>query len=234
MPFLIGVIILILFLIFVYFYFKFKLKKITKEYFGTTNLKKALELSKINEDDTPKSLGSMDSLYLERFKHDFPNSNINELKRLSESIILEIISCIENKDIDKLNNKNEKIISFVKSKINDLENKEVKYSNVHIHNTVLNKYEATDAIATIYLATSFEYYKKIDSETKKIQNRVKTEFIYIIDSSKVEENIKSLGLNCPNCGAPIRSLNHKSCSYCKTGVVDLVKKEFVLNDISEY
>lgn len=235
MEFLIGVIILILFIIFIYLFIKSKLKKLSKHYFGTTDLKKALEISELESEKTPKSLGSMDSLYLSNLKRDFKDININELKRISESVIFEVYDAIRQKDITKLTNKNEKIISFTNSKINDLKDKNVKYSNLKIHNTVLNKYEKNNSIATIYLATAFEYYEKIDNNRKKkVQNRIKTEFIYIIDASKVKENLKAFGLNCPNCGAPIKSLNHKTCLYCKSLVIDLVKKTFILNDIYEY
>ncbi len=42
-----------------------------------------------------------------------------------------------------------------------------------------------------------------------------------------------IALNCPNCGAPIKDLGVKTCSYCGTGVIDLVKKTWILNDIQE-
>ena len=234
MYFLIGIIVFILFLLFGYFYITYKIKRITKTYFGTTDLKKSLELSKLEDIETPKSLGSLDSLYLTSFKKDFHDMNLNELKRLSESFILEIFDAIENKSINKLSNKNEKIIAFVNSKIDDLKTIDVKYSNIKIHNTVLNKYDVKDGIANLYLATSFEYYEIIDGIKKKVQNRIKCEYIYIIDSKEVKENMKALGLNCPNCGAPITSIHHKKCSYCKSGIVDFIKKSFVLNDIYEY
>lgn len=235
MTFLIGVIIFILFIIFAYLFIQFKLKRLAKHYFGTTDLKKALEISEIRNEETPKSLGSMDSLYLSNLRKDFPDINLNELKRLTESFILEIFDSIENKDITRLSNKNEKIIAFVNAKIEDLKDKKVEFSNLKIHNTVLNKYENSNGIANIYLATSFEYYKRVENgEKRKIQNRIKSEFIYIIDPNSVKESIRSLGLNCPNCGAPIKTIHHKSCVYCKSGIVDLVKKSFVLNDIKEY
>ncbi len=234
MYFLIGVLILIVFLIICYFLFRMKIRKISQEYFHTTNIKEILEMAKINEEETPKSLGSLDSLYLERFKKDFPEANLNELKREAEALIIDSIHAIEDKDINKINNKNDKIKAFIESKIKEQKDSKVEYSNLKIHNTVLNHYDVQNGIASIHLATAFEYYKKQNSNKKKIQNRVKTEFIYIIDEQNIKKNIKALGLNCPNCGAPIRSLEHKSCSYCKSGVVDLIKKSFVLNDIKEY
>ena len=42
-----------------------------------------------------------------------------------------------------------------------------------------------------------------------------------------EKDINVYGLNCPNCGAVVHSLQNKTCSYCKTGlniqVVNLLK-----------
>ena len=233
MPFLIGVVVLIVFLLIVYFYFKLKINGLLKKYYGTTNLKIVLETVETTEQETPKSLGSLDCLYLNNLQKDF-NLNINELKRLAEGNILEILEAIEKKDLEVLNNKNEKILAFVKRKINDYQDESVSFQKVKIHNTVLNKYEKSDGIATIYLATSLEYIRKIGNNQKKIQNRIKTEFIYIFDDSKVKDSLKSLGLNCPNCGAPIRSLHHKKCAYCKSIVMDFFKKTFVLNDVKEY
>ena len=232
MKFLIGVIILITFLLFVYFYFRYKFRKISKHYLGTTDIKKVLEKAELENENTPKSLGSMDSIYLDNLKHDFKDININELKRLAESVILEIFNCLQTKDLSKLSTKNEKIIAYVKNKLNDFQDTDI--SNMKIHQTVLNKYEKEKGIATIYLATSFEYFKKENGIKKKVQKRIKTEYIYVIDSNQVKGSLKALGLNCPNCGAPIKSLAKKVCSYCQTGIVDLVKKSFVLNDIYEY
>lgn len=232
MKFLIDIIILISFLLFVYFYFRYKFRKIAKHYLGTTDIKKVLEKAELENENTPKSLGSMDSIYLENLKHDFKDININELKRLAESVILEIFNCLQTKDLSKLSTKNEKIIAYVKNKLNDFQDTDI--SNMKIHQTVLNKYEKEKEIATIYLATSFEYFKKENGIKKKVQKRIKTEYIYVIDSNQVKGSLKALGLNCPNCGAPIKSLDKKVCSYCQTGIVDLVKKSFVLNDIYEY
>ena len=227
MYFLIGIIILILFIIFTYLYFTRKFKKLSRHYFGTTDLSKIIEQSKIADEETIKSLGSMDSIYLNNLEKDFPNLNLNELKRLSESLVLDVFTAISTKD--------EKIKSFVKAKIKDFTNHDLTISNLKIHKSVLNKYEKKSGIATIYLATAFEYYEKNGTKPmKKVQKRIKTEFIYIIDASKVKASLKSLGLNCPNCGAPLRNLGQKKCEYCNTLIVDLVKKSFILNDIIEY
>ena len=233
MYFLIGVIVFILFVVFCYFFMKRKISAFTLKYLGTTNIKSAIEAAEIEDQEVPKSLSSMDSIYLEQIKRDFPDDNINELKRMSEKVILDAFNAIERKDSSLI--KNEKIKSFVDSMINDLGNDLVSYDNFKIHKTVVSKYENSNGIATIYFGSSFEYYyTKGDSIRKKVQDRAKCEFIYVYVVDKISHSKKVLGLNCPNCGSPVKSLGNKRCSYCGTGIIDIVKKVWTCNDIVRY
>lgn len=232
MAFLIGVIILIVFIVFCYIFIKFKIKKTLNKY-GISSIKEVMEKAQLEDEELSKSLSSMDSIYLERIKEDFPDLNINELKRMSEKAILDSLAAIEKKSSENI--KSAKLKAFVDSQIEDLKDSEVCYESIKIHKTVVSKYENNKGIATIYFGSSLEYfYKKDNSIKKKVQDRFKVEFIYIIDESKVEANKKVLGLNCPNCGSPIRTLKHKNCEYCGTKVIDLVKKVWTCNDIIRY
>lgn len=230
MAFLIGVLIFIGFVVFCYFFLKKKFNLFTMKYFGTTDIKSVIEKAELEDQEIPKSLSSMDSIYLEQINRDFPDVNINELKRLAESKILESYLCIENKDSSKITNS--KIKAFIDSMIND---GDVSYENFRFHKTVVSSYEKKDGVATIYFGSSYEYYmKKDNSIRKKVQDRAKSEFIYVYDIDKVDFDNKLLGLNCPNCGSPIKSLGNKSCSYCGTGIVDIVNKVWNCNDIVRY
>ncbi len=226
MWFLIGVLILIFFIVFSYFFVKRKFEN----YFGSS-LKDILKQARIDDEEIPKSLSSMDSIYLEQVKKDFPDININEIKRLAETEILNIFKAIERKNNSLVKGK---MRSIVDSKIEDNKEKQVSYDNIKFHNTVLSKYENKDGIATITIGSSFEYIFKKDDKTKKVQDRAKVEFIYIIDSNEVEINKKVLGINCPNCGAPVTSLGRKTCKYCGTSVVDIVKRVWTINDVKFY
>lgn len=233
MAFLIGVLILILFIVFCYFFVKKKFNAFTMKYLGTTDIKSVIEQAQIEDEEVPKSLSSMDSIYLEQIKKDFPDVNINELKRMSEKVILDCYGAIESKDSSSL--KNEKVKAFVDSMINDIGKDVVSYDSFKIHRTVVSKYEKNNGVATIYFGSSFEYYyTKGDSIRKKVQDRCKCEFIYVYDVDKVSQSKKVLGLNCPNCGSPIKDLGTKNCSYCGTGVVDIVRKVWNCNDIVRY
>ncbi len=204
-------------------------------YFHADNLKDAIENSKIEDENTHKSISSMESIYLDKIEKEFPDLNINELKSKAEANIINVLDTIESKNIENLKNKNEKVVAFTQHKIDDLKEDKADIDNIKIHKTLLNKYDVNNGIATMTFASSLEYYYKKGSEVgHKIQTRFKTEFIYIIDASKLHNNVKGLGLNCPNCGAPVKTLGHKHCEYCNSGVIEIVKKVWVINNIKEY
>lgn len=231
---LVLIISIIFLLIGAYLYIKRKVNGFTLKYFGTSNLKDAIEMSELLDSETPKSLSSMESISLNQIKKDFPDLNINELKSVVEKSILDCLGAIESKDVNKIDIKSDKVISWIKSKIKDLRNKEIKYDKIKFHRTVINRYEKEGGIATIYFQSALEYFYKENNEIgRKVQDRFKLEFIYIIDESKVEESKIVLGLNCPNCGAPITSLGEKVCNYCDTGIKDLIKKTWTLNNINK-
>ena len=232
MPFLIGVIILITFITIIYIYIRIKIKKTLNKY-GLNSINEIIEKARLEDEELPKSLSSMDSIYMPRFKEDFPSVNINELKRTSEKIILEALNAIETKNSKNI--KNEKVKAFVDSKIEDLKKSNIKYDSIKIHKTVVSKYEKEKSVATLYLSTSLEYfYQKDNSIKKKVQDRFKLEFIYIIDASNIEEDKRAFAINCPNCGAPIRNIKTKNCEYCGSNIIDIVKKAWICNDIIEY
>lgn len=232
MYFLIGVIIFILFIIFCYLYIKFKIKNVLgKHGFNGMSLKDIIEEARIEDQEVPKSLSSMDSIYLEQIKKDFIDININELKREAEKIILDSYKAIETKDSSKFSGK---IKSFIDKMISDYKDEEVRFKNFKIHNTVVARYKKEGGVATIYFSSSYEYFLERNGKSIKTQDRARTEFIYIYDEKKLSKDIKAIGLHCPNCGSPITSLGEKSCSYCGTAVKELIKKIFVCNDIVRY
>lgn len=218
MYFLIGVLILIGFVVFTYLYFKNKVH----EMFGS-NLSDIIKQARLEDEQIPKSLSSMDSIYLSNLLKDFPEININEIKRLAESNIISIFNAVDNNDTSDLKGK---IKLIAETKIND----GFSYSNLKFHNTVLSKYSKTNDIATIIISSSFEYI----SNERKVQDRAKVEFIYVIDDQNVKENQNLIGLNCPNCGSPIKTLGIKYCSYCQTGIKDIVRKVWICNDVKFY
>ena len=232
--FIILLLILLIFISYIYLYIRNKTRGFLSNYFGTTSLREALDKTELQANNTPKSLSSMENIYLPKLKKDFSSLNINELKAQAESVIRGTFDAIENKD----NNayiKYAKVNSYIKNQINDYKNNEIHFYSIHFHNTVLNRYENSNGIATIYFQSSLEYEKQDGSgRRKKIQTRMRTEFIYIVDENKVSNSKKALGLNCPNCGAPIKGVGERKCLYCGSGIEDIVKRAWTINNIAEF
>lgn len=213
----------------IYFYIKHKVGLFTKKYFGTTSLKEAIDKSELIEENTPKSISSMEPVLKSKIESDFPDLNLNEIKRLSESVILDIFDILNKKE--KTEKYNEKVNIWINTKLGKF-TKDVHFDSIKIHKTTVRNYEKRSGVATLKIASSLEYYCSENGNRHKKQDRFILEYIYIIDSDKYKGKV--VGLNCPNCGANIKSLGNKTCVYCGTGVKDIVKRTWSINNIDEY
>lgn len=231
---LISIIFLILLGVLIAMYsIKHNLKKIAKKYYGTDNIKNAIEKSELLASSTPKSVMSVESVVTKKIANDFPELDINELKALVEKSVRDIYLAIENKDSSKFKN-SEYIKSYIDSKINDLNNQNIVIDDIKFHNTVINNYEKKASNASLVFQTSFEYFLKEGNKIgKKVQDRLKIEFIYILDEAKYDKKTQGIILHCPNCGAPVKSLGFKNCEYCGIRITDLPKKTWYLNKITQ-
>ena len=103
----------------------------------------------------------MEKLDLPRLNKDFPELNINELKRDSENKIICCLNAIETTNLENI--KEEILKIWISSKLEDLKDKNVCYDSIKIHNTILNRYEKDDSIATIKIHTALEYNYSINN-----------------------------------------------------------------------
>lgn len=232
MAFLVGVIILIVFLVGAYLYFRVRIRRILDKFgFAGMNLKQIIDEARLEDQEQPKSLSSMDTVYLDNIKKDFPEIHINELKREAEKVLLDAFQGVERKDSSNFKGK---IKSFVDSMISDYAGENVSFDQMKIHNTVVSNYKKEGGIATIYFATAFEYYLNTNGKRIKKQDRAKIEFIYVYDMNEVDADKKVLGIHCPNCGSPITTLGQKKCSYCGQAILEFIGRVFTCNDIVRY
>lgn len=226
MFFLIGVLILIAFVLYCYIYISVKIKKTLG-----SDLFTLIKQARLEDEELPKSLSSMDSIYMENLRRDFPEVNINEFKRNSEKYILDYFDAVEKKDTSNLKGK---LKSIACSSIEDLGDKEIKYDDIKFHNRVLDRYRKEHGLAIITIGCSFEYIKKYNGKDKKVQDRARVEYIFVTEYDKVDYSKKEFSINCPNCGSPYINQVNKECSYCGTLVYPLVKNSWVLNDVTFY
>ena len=227
--------IILLILIVIYFILKKKFHAFLLRYFNTTDLNKVIEESEWEAENTPKSVYGMESVYKDRILKDFPEVNLNEMKSMVEKTVLDVFYTIQSCQIYDFHYRDSNASSFVKNRIENYKNKNVKFEQIHFHKTVLSSYENKSGIATMNFQTSLEYYLTTDKKRRrKIQDRYKINFVYIIDSNQVNDHEKLLGLNCPNCGAPITDTGVKTCKYCGSGALEIVKRVWVFNNIESY
>ena len=240
---LVIILVLLLAIVALGLFIKVVVQRFLEKYFGTKSLSEAIEMSEITDSETPKTVYSMENVYLEQIKKDFPQLNINELKSSAEMNIRNILHAIETKDTKELQNKNDKIYAYVTSKIEDLKDDKFICDNINFHKTVLSRYEKKDEVATMEFQTSLEYFTREKKKKigRKKQTRFKTQFIHVIDAKMYgEHKIRILGLNCPNCGAPIKDIDAKGCEYCSGSLikpasgVEFVKRIWFLNNLKEY
>lgn len=229
------ILVLLVIAILIYWQVKRKLRDFSISVFGTSNIIEGIKNQKIALTNEPRSVFGMEKLLLPNIVKDFPNLNISEMKKMVEDSILMCLQSIEKKQVLKADYVSESIINWIQSRIDDLNNGEtVNYDAIKFHRTVLNQYTNKDGVYVLTFQTAVEYlYRKNNTDYEKIQNRFNTEFIYIFDDTTISKYQSGIALNCPNCGAPIKDLGVKMCNYCGTGVIDLVKRTWILNNIQE-
>ena len=231
---LILVLIILLIIIGCCIYVKAKIENFSQKWFGTKDLLEGINKQKLEIEGTPKTPYGMDSLVLPEIAKDFPNLNINEMKKLAENSIFSAIKSIENKKLESFNNVNVSgnFLNKLQSRIDDLRTINMRISSIRIHKTVINKYDREESKCRLVFQTAIGYKVAKDGETIKKEERINTEFIYIYNYKNIKSH-ESISLKCPNCGAPIQELGIKVCPYCKSGIIDLATKTWQLNDMRQ-
>lgn len=195
-----------------------------------------------------KQVMGMTSVYLPEIQRQFKNFNENEIYVLVEKCLRAIFNALENKDLSYLEGDDFNIIrEKIHSQIIDLQDNNIYYTydDVIFHKHAIKSFRREKDVATIEISTSLEYYynkrkdnKDISHDNVKKQTRYTTQLVYIIDNTKTGFDINILGINCPNCGSPVESLQQTQCSYCKGAlniqVASLLKCWKIINYKEDY
>jgi len=206
-------------------------------------------IGSINDvESTPKTISGMTNLMLPKIVADFPEFDKDLIFRKTEeslSIIFNSLSTGSKDELDKI----PLLKGIISNAIDDYENNNIKvnFSDIKFHKFTIRYYTKENGVATITVDTALEYYytkekdgKKIVDCKRKMQTAYSCNFIYIYDESAIDETYYRtvVGLNCPNCGAPIRSLKQESCSYCGTAIAKIYKdinvKGWAFSSYKEY
>ncbi len=231
--------IIILVLILVIFgciaYAVYRVKKAVRSFsqkaFGTDSLSDGLKQVEEEYASTPKSVSAMTSLYLPNIKREFPEFQYDEMKVRAENVLTSYLMSITAGDVSRLTEGSRELKDQLEMYITQLkaQGEKEKYESIKLHRTEISNYQKRNGRCTITFQTSLQYrYSRWDEGNKikvdggMTQDRYNVEVVYIQDRNMVEdERDLSLGINCPNCGAPISGLGSKVCEYCGTPVVEL-------------
>ncbi len=231
---LVLILIILITLIVCFVYIKNRVENFSRRWFGTKDFFEGINKRKVEMEEMPKTPYGIDSLVLTEIAKDFPNLNVNEMKKYAENCILLSIQSVQNKNIAKFNNINESFKSMLQNIINEQKESRVNLSitNVKMHKTVINKYDKEESKCRLIFQTAVGYKINKNGEIKKYEERINTEFIYVYNYTNIESH-ESISLKCPSCGAPIQDLGVKTCPYCRAGIIDLATKTWVLNNINK-
>lgn len=228
---------IIIFLTIIVLIIRKKIKNILSKFgYNSLNLlKDGIKKGELEYKNTPKHVTGMTKLLIPKIVKDFPNFSETELYNKVETSLLLIFNSLENKQVevneelillkDKLN---EQIKDMRKDKIS------VKYDEIRFHRHALKYYKNEDGVLNISVSTSLEYFYKKEYQGKVLDNYTDykkqtlytTEFIYVYNPEKISKNQSLIGINCPNCGAPIKDLGKKFCRYCNSGLEDINLKSW--------
>lgn len=187
-----------------------------------------------------KSIGGMTNMIKPKIIKDFKDFNINNLFNTVEKDITKYLNVIEKKDISLV----DKDLIYLKTEIQDIidnyneNNLYEKFSDLNFHKHSLKNYTKSNGTATIQVASSISYYYDTNKKDENHYNDVKkgtkyiTEYIYVYDETLFKEHEVNFALHCPNCGAPISSLN-SDCGYCGIEIKPINMKCWKLNKIYE-
>ena len=198
----------------------------------------------------PASLNGMDRIYIPKIQADFPDFQLAPVIPQVETFIKTFLDSIEDQDTKPL----EKLaiapslIDRADEIIKDVNSQGIRvyYDNIVIHKTVISEYVRENGMVIIRFQSAVGYLHYAEDEKGKMVSGSKeaaeetvyvTSYARILNSELARQSgaIDVIGLNCPNCGAPLRSSDVTYCQFCGTGVNNLTEDVFgwTFTDIKE-
>lgn len=246
-----AIIILVLLLILlggvigVILYVRAKVRKFSKELFGTEDITKSAQKMREEYAAHEKSVSGMTSLLLPKIVKDFPGFNYNEMKSRSDNVIKSYLRAINENNPAVLKDGNQELKSQLENHIEGLRGmgRREHYENIDLHATEIHSYRKQAGRCIVTFQTSLACMHRIEEESGKLvsgskeykyQTKYNIDLIYVQDRNLVENELDdALGLNCPNCGAPISALGAKVCEYCGTPVIELNIHTWTFSHVQE-
>ncbi len=224
-------------------------RDITGAISDVAELAKAVKDSGVTRADAmeqpPKSVSGVTGIILPAITRDFPDFDYDEAKARAEAVLVSYLKAVAGQDTEILSEGYDELRTRLENRIRELKNNDRRefFDNIRIHRTEINQYNKTKGRCIITFQTAIEYVHFVtdlngnvlsgDQEIKE-QSKYNVDMIYVQDRDAGEGNYQAgMGINCPNCGAPLSMLGAKKCSYCGSPVVELNIKSWNFSDVKE-
>lgn len=228
-------------------YLRKKTREVSRALFGTPDISKAAQQMRQEYSTTPKSVSSMTRLLLPQIISDFPDFIYDEMKEKAENVLTDYLRAITERNPALLRDGNTELKNHLENYIQMLSARELHehFEKIKLHRTEISQYKKTEGRCIITFQSALECYHyvanaadssvvKEGSKEYKYQTRYNTDLIYIQDRNLVENELdNALGVNCPNCGAPLTSLGAKVCEYCGTPIIEINIHAWSFSNIDE-
>ncbi len=226
-------------------YLRCKTREVSHALWGTDNITQAAEQMRKEYTTTPKSVSAMTSLLLPKIVTDFPDFQYDEMKERAENVLTGYLRSITAHNVSMLKDGNTELKQQLDDYIQMLLAQGLRehFDQIKIHRTEISQYRKSEGRCIITFQSALECYHYITEESShlkegskdyKYQTKYNIDLIYIQDRNLVENELDhALGLNCPNCGAPISTLGTKVCEYCGTPVIEINIHAWSFSNITE-
>ena len=210
-----------------------KIREYTRMLFGTEDISKAARQMQEEYSATPKSVCAMTSLMLPKITADFPDFDYDEMKSRAGNVLLSYLRAVTENNPGLLQDGNTELKQQLEHQIQQLSVQDQKehFDHIRVHRMEISQYRKAAGRCIITFQCALECYHYITDTGQRIiegtkdylyQTRFNVDMIYIQNRDLVENQLdNALGVNCPNCGAPLTSLGAAHCEYCGSPVVPI-------------
>lgn len=221
------------------------IRRFSREVWGTDSITEGAAVMKEQYASTPKSVSGLTSLCLPRIVKDFPDFDYNEMKSRANNLLVSYLHTISSKELEELEDANQELENKISNYITMLDKKNVSehFDKINLHRTEILEYRKSEGRCIVTFQTSIEYYHYLTDENDKVvegdkdlkfQSKYDIDLIYVQDRDFIDtQSDQSLGVNCPNCGAPLKTVGSTNCSYCGTPIIALNIHAWTFSDVRE-
>ncbi len=217
------------------------LSKNSLDYGEISRLREAAKTEKYSR---KKAIRNNTAIYLPRIGEDFPGFNYPEMKRRAQATLVSYLRAIDQEDPSLLTEGGAELKTSLKMHLNMLKDQGIheNFDDIKIHCMEISQYFKDPGRCIITFQSALEcHHNRIKdgevtegSEELTYQTKFELEMVYIQDRDKVEDDSeRAMGYNCPNCGAPVKSLKTKVCEYCGAVIEEYNIKVWTITSIRE-